>query len=1260
MRYIPLVVLTLVAAPLWAQDAAKEDTDKGYLTTLIEDSLSGSDRQVLITGFSGALSSKASIERLTIADSDGIWLDARGLTLDWNRAAILRGAIDVKELSAQDITVLRAPVSDPARPKPESTPFSLPELPVSVSLGALDIASFTLGAPFLGEDIALSLRGDAELSGGEGDVSLSAERIDGEIGSVVFSGGFNNTTRQLDLDLSLAEAEDGITARLLDIPNKPSVALDLKGSGPLSAFAASLALATNGTERLSGDFSLGTVTGETEGTFDRTFALDINGDVTALFLPEYQDFFGPRVSLKASGTSFADGRNVLDTLALETLTFNLNGSAALGTDGWPDAFDLTGAIASLDGQPVLLPLSGAPTTLRSADLAIMFDAAAGETWTADIAAVDFEQPGLALPDLTLSGGGRIARGDGSTLDRITAALDYAAKGIALDDVGMGDALGSALTGKLIVDYVEGKPVEIDRMTLIGAGIDIGARATIALTETEAGRDVEISTALTLTAQALQRFNMLTGQNLSGGAALQIAGNVGALSGSFDLSAQGLTDDLGLGLPELDALIAGAGRINLRAVRDENGTRLPLLKISTEGAQLDANAKLTSSGSDATVSLGITGLADVRAGLSGPATLTAVAQQTSQGAVSLGAKVTAANDSLTLDLQGPDLAAATLFDSRLEASIADLRAYTGAIGQRLGGGLELSASGPISADFAQLDLNVRATGQSVSAGIAPFDTLLQGTSRLNANIRRADGILRISDASLTAPNLALDGSLTLEGNTSSADFSARVPDIAVLTSDISGPASARGTARQTSDGAWLIDLDAEGPGGTNSSVNGRISSAGRLDIGARGTAALGIANSLIEPRRIQGNADFDLRIVGPAALSSLSGSIRADGARLSAPALGQTLKDISLNVQLGGNQARLTGSGVVEDGGSIAARGSVGFDTGFPAAITIDLSGVSLQDPELYETSVNGSVAVNGPLSGGATIAGALSLGATEIRVPSSSVSALGDLPEVSHVNAPAAVAQTLNRAGLTLAGNDAQTASQGTARPYPLDITINAPSQVFIRGRGLDAELGGRLVLGGTTDNVIPTGQFDLVRGRLNILEQRFDLDEGAASLQGGFVPFIRLVATTEAKTGTTVRIIVEGPADAPEVRFTSTPELPQDEVLAQLIFGRDIASISPLQAVRLAAAVGTLAGTGGGGLINQLRAEAGLDDFDITTDESGNAALRAGKYLSDNVYTDVTVSTDGTTAIDLNLDLSDSFTARGSTASNGESSIGIFFERDY
>ena len=119
-------------------------------------------------------------------------------------------------------------------------------------------------------------------------------------------------------------------------------------------------------------------------------------------------------------------------------------------------------------------------------------------------------------------------------------------------------------------------------------------------------------------------------------------------------------------------------------------------------------------------------------------------------------------------------------------------------------------------------------------------------------------------------------------------------------------------------------------------------------------------------------------------------------------------------------------------------------------------------------------------------------------------------------------------------------------------------------------------------------------------------------------------------------------------------------EVLALLLFGQDVQNISAFQALRLASAVNTLAGRGGSGIVDNLRMGFGLDDLDVTTDEDGNAGLRLGKYISDNVYTDVEVDSGGDSSVNLNIQISPSVKARGSVTSDGDTGVGVFFERDY
>lgn len=1249
MRKLLITAVACMPVTAWAQDEEQQTADRGLIAGFIQDQLSSAGRSVQIYGFEGALSSRATIDRLTIGDDKGIWLDAQDLVLDWDRSALLGGEIDISELTAGRIEVIRVPQTEAAPPEPTAQPFALPELPVSIKVDQFEIGELDLGETLLGEPVQMNISGQASLAGGEGSANFAASRTDDKQGEFLIDAAYSNATRELDLTMRLEEGPEGLASTTIGLPGEPAILLELQGAGPISDYAANLTIATDGVERLSGDVVLATeqpAEGSTEAA-TQTFRLDVGGDVTALFMPQYRDFFGENIQLIAEGRKDPDGRVILSDLNLDAQSLDLTGDLAIGADGWPERFRLSGTMQSPDGTPVILPISGPQTEIDNAILDISFDQNAGEAWTANIRANGFRRPGLSLPELELSGGGTISREDGS----VTVDLNYAANGIELDDIGTAQALGSRLSGELGINYAEGQPINVRKFTLNGSGIDGDLTATIKTLENE----VRVTPDLTLSVQGLGRFATLANlPGLGGSADMQVSGTIDILSSAADITVDAATTDLTVGIEQVDNLIAGDGTVDVHLIRDEEGTRVEDLRIETPETLLRGDLSYTDAILTAAVDVE-TDAENVFPGASDRLAINARGSLDAEGRVSGDASIARAEDLITVTLSLPQEGLGTING---DLHLTDLSQFAGLTGQSLRGALDARIDGQATRDASEFVIDLTSTANGLGIGNSQVDQLLAGTGRLSGQITREGNQFGVRGLDLSFPNIALTGDLDNTDGQSAADFQLRLADIGMFTPEFSGPLTANGTARQQGEN-WNVDVSATGPGGTQADIAGTASTSGNLNLNVDGSAPLGLINGLLEPRRLSGLANFNLRINGPAALNSVSGAITTTGAAISAPTLGQSINSINARVTLGGGSADITLTGQSGQGGQISVGGRVGLSGNYPANLNIGLQEIVLRDPLLYETTASGQVTLNGGLTGGAVIGGTINLGRTEVRVPSSTVGSLGSLPEVIHLNTPADVSATLSRAGAANASSSGTT-SGGTSVAYPLNLTINAPSRVFIRGRGLDAELGGSVQIGGTTNQVIPSGQFSLIRGRLDILQQRFDLSEGIITLQGDFDPVIRLVAQTEAETGTDVSIIIAGPVSDPTVSFESSPELPQDEVLSQLIFGRDLSSISPLQAVQLAAAVGTLAGRGDGGFINDFRMNAGLDDLDITTDDAGNAAVRAGKYLSENVYTDVTVSADGTSEINLNLDVTNDITAKGSFGSDGETSIGIYYERDY
>lgn len=1185
MRKLALIALLLLPLPALAQETAappaaatqeEESRDRSWLTGLIEDNLSGAGRTVRLEGFKGALSSRATFDSLTISDDQGAWITIRNGAMQWRRAALLTGRIEIGELSAEEIDLPRLPTTPPGAEDaaPEVTPFALPELPVSVNIGKLTAAKVVLGAPLLGEEVSFDLDGALSLSGGDGKVDLKVNRIGTPSGQVSLTGAFANETRQLSLDLLVDEGAGGIVARLAQLPGEPALTLAVAGSGPLSDFNADVVLSTDGTPRLSGKVILGSRTPEGATAPESTFNAHLAGDVTPMLPPEYRSFFGTNAAFVVTGARKPDGALSLSQLQVSSEAFDLNGQLDLLASGMPARFDLSAKLGLASGAPVLLPVSGPKTYVQDGTIALSYDGAISSNWALDGTVNGFARDDMKIAALTLRGAGKITPNGTRAVD---GRVEIAAQGLAPTDAALAEALGDSLRASTGFGWTENQPLRLNGLTL--AGRDMSLAGDLSVDNLAKGADVSADLALDL--RRLANFAQLSGQPLAGAATGRISGTATLLSGAFDLTADITGQDLKIGQPQADNLLSGTAKITASARRDETGLTLRSLTANARNLTAQAQGLLATGRTDLTAKIEMPDLSVLGAGY--------------RGAVALDATVK--------DQDGA-------------------RRY--------------GANG---------------TARGIAIGNPQADKVLAGTTTLAVQAVDAGQGIVLSALSLQNPQLQL----TAEGDPARMKVSARLANAALLAPNFPGPVTVDGTLAQTG-GGYRVDVKAAGPGGTQASVEGTLAGDfSSSDLVIRGRTQLALANAFIEPQTLDGALDFDLRMNGAPGLPALSGKITAANARITAPTANIALERVNLRADLGQSRVQLTTTGNFRGGGSLRLSGPIALTAPYAADLRLDLNAARLRDPQLYDTRISGGLRIAGPLTGGAMIRGALTLAETELRVPSGGVSGAKPIPEMRHVNENAASRTSRARAGLT----GETSGAGGGGGGFGLDITVNAPREIFVRGRGLDAELGGAIRLTGTTANIIPIGGFKLIRGRLDVLTKRFDLTEGNIALQGAMMPWISFTAVTQT-SDTTINLLLEGNANEPELTVTSSPELPEEEVLARLLFDKGVTNMSALQAAQLASAVATLAGRGGTGLLSRLRQNFGLDDLDFGTDADGNATVKAGRYISDKVYSDVAIDGKGETTLNLNLDVTRNVTARGSVGTDGDSALGLFFEKDY
>lgn len=1181
MRYyssVSIVTLSLMlpasmASPLWAQQ-----DDRGYLQALLEDNLSGEGRKVSITGFAGALSSRATIQKLTIADDKGIWLSVDDVVLDWSRTALLSGTVIINEFSASHINLDRLPEGKKTSPKPEarSFDFTLPELPVSIDIGGISAPRITLGESILGHPLEASIEANLHLAEGQGNGTLTLLRTDdGPDGKLALSAGFVNETRILSLDLDLREEAGGLAATALELPGLPETEVTLLGQGTIESFAANFRFATDGQDRLAGPITV------TKGENGATgFTASLKGDPAPLFLPEYSEFLGNSLGMAVTGEAWPNGRLQISGLTLEARSLNLVGSLDLAADGLPDRINLTGFIKDPNNNPVLLPIAGqTPTRINRADLSLKFDSSRNSAWNALLLIEGLDRADVAAQQAQLIGQGTIERLD--EMRGANGAFDIDLTGLSRLDPAILDSFGDAIKGRIGFDWRKGAgALELPQVSI--SGIDYTLNGALTLNGLES--DLTVSGAARLESPNLGRFSAIAGRPLGGAAKIDLSGSYAALTGAFDAAVDLAGQGLRTGIPEADRLLAGSSSIQASVLRDENGMTLRSFEAAAASLKVSAAGKLATKGSDLT------------------------------GRVDWGNLA---------DLGGP---------------------YAGAIST------EVSASGTLDNG----SLRLSGFGEGLKIGQPEVDRLIAGRSEITAEASVTDGQFLLNGLQLNGRNIS--ASVAQESD-QVLRVSGRLNDLALLAPQFPGPVTLAGTVNPFGS-TISTDLQMQGPGGINLRLNGNLTD-NLPDLTLAGTADAALANAFSAPLTLAGPLRYDLKLQGGWSPANLSGRITLNNGRVAVPARGLSLENMAVTADLAQSTLRLAASANTTGGGRLTLEGPLSTNAPYTANLALRIAALKLRDPELYETTLNGALALAGPLLGNARLSGLIEVSETELRIPSTGFTSGADLEAFLHKNDTSPVRATRARAGIGKSSAKSSDAAGGGLPNWALDLTITAPNRIYLRGRGLDAELSGSLKIGGTLNQIQPSGGIQLVRGRLDILGKRLNLEEATIALEGNFTPWLTVRASNVAGDVTSF-VTIDGPADNPVVSFTSDPELPQEEVLALLLFGRNLDSISPFQAAQLAGAVATLAGKGGGGILGKLRQGFGFDDFDVSTEADGSTSVKVGKYISENVYTELGVDGAGNTRINLNYDIKPGLTVKSRMDADGSSGIGIYREKDY
>lgn len=942
--------------------------------------------------------------------------------------------------------------------------------------------------------------------------------------------------------------------------------------------------------------------------------LDLDGDLQ-------RNHFNAK--LAGSGDHVATGLAALDGLAGPRIAL----AADVSSEG-KNAYTVRGA--SLDGAHVSMRAKG-NVTRNSSNLTARIE-------LPNLAATDARLSGAAALDARLTGG---FAHPGLSL---TAAMDRAtAMQRPIPHLGLtatiADIYGPCTIDVRLDGSIDGKPargvIQANRMSVARAADGMtDANAHDQHTTAFAGWDAK-TVDIAIGSVALTGGGTIDAQRLARGQLRFAAGSL------VDIAPLALTDLAGAAMLDL-ALANEGGRLSAHLVGNGAGLRVAGSEIRhfdvrAEGDDLYNHPVLNA---DARISdAKIAGQTIAKATLSAKGNSDA-------STVSLSAKAAGFN----LDADG-----VLTPKDRIRF---DLNRFTAKRGART-----IALQAPANFTFDDGTVSIR----HLAIGIGSGRLTLDGKAGNELDLKAVASAIPLAEADVAVPGLGLGGTLD-------------------ATAAIGGSASAptgqykvnvkRLTAPQTRGaGVPPIDIAVDGriektrtklDATASAGKAGSFTATGTLPLDATETIALtakgridvAVANTMLSAsgRTVSGTVQLDTRVSGTRVKPQVAGVATISGGSFRDSVLGTRLDAIEAKVIAEGERISVEHlNATTPNGGALSGSGQVRIapDADFPGTVSIRGQQATLAASALATARANLAISVTGALARDPKITGRVDLTHVSVDIPERLPSTLKPIDGVNHVNATGQAATRLTMARKAEAARNKKNKGRQALFNAALDVTVSAPNHIFVHGHGVNAELGGSLHVGGTTNSPAPKGAFSLYRGKMAVLGKTLNFTKGSLSFNGNLAPEIDFAAEVQAND-ITAQIGISGPASAPAFAFTSRPELPQDEILSRIMFQKASGSLTTAQALQLAEVAAQFAG-GGDGALDRMRRSLGVDSLDVGAGSGGGPMVGASRTIGDRLSVGVrTGATPSQSGLSANVDVTRHIRVESDVDAKGSTSVGV------
>jgi translocation and assembly module TamB len=424
--------------------------------------------------------------------------------------------------------------------------------------------------------------------------------------------------------------------------------------------------------------------------------------------------------------------------------------------------------------------------------------------------------------------------------------------------------------------------------------------------------------------------------------------------------------------------------------------------------------------------------------------------------------------------------------------------------------------------------------------------------------------------------------------------------------------------------------------------------------ARWNSKLAPLAALFAPPNLKmtGNLALDARLSGTLDNPRMEGEAVLSGGTLEHLEQGTYFANLTLETRFNGETLNIERFSADDSlGGSFSGEGEIGLepDRGFPLTYGMEFKNLRVVTRDEATANISGTVKANGSLRGMDLVA--------RLKTEEVNISLANELPPEVVDLEPIPVDQVSE-------GEEEQRQPPAVANNIRLDVVVDIPNRLFVRGRGLSSEWQGAVLVKGTAAAPAISGELTILRGDVEILAKRFVFKEGTIRLpeRPGSPPVLDILAVHD-KPSLQAQVRITGPSDNIEIKLSSLPPLPEDEILARVLFDKSAGQLSAIEALQLAGAIAQLTGkTSGPGILERARAAIGVDVLRVDGgDGSSGPSVEAGRYLTKDVYVGVEQGADPqSSGVAVELELNDNISIESKLKQSGGSNIGVMFEWDY